>query len=963
MATQPTGPSMIAVATTSASPTDPHYASQWHLASIGRLGATAFIGLERIWSEYRGQGVHVGVWDTGVQKTHIDLDDNYDASRELDVAGIGHNDGQPVAGTTSIAHGTSVAGLIAAERNGVGGVGVAYETKVTGITAFGGTFDMNQQRANFVATLEEGLGRFDITNHSYGVHRFFVSAYTSRRAEYDASVAEGRGGLGTIHIASAGNYNGNAINDDWKSSRYVISVAATDAAGVVMGYSNYGSNILVAAPAGAVTTDLLGSDGYTDGDYNAGFGGTSASSPVTAGVVALMLSANPALGWRDVQNILAGSAIGTGSWSGVPHNYEGFSWRFNGATTWNGGGMHFSEDYGYGLVNAFQAVRMAEVWTLFKPAQVLANESVISFAMGEIEEVIASRTPTIVSFNIDADIALEHVDFTVSLTHDYFWDVRMELISPSGTTAMILDGNAGWTSTTQNTTSISFGIEQLRGESPVGTWQLKFWDHDQRVYAGATTGTGTLHGFAFSAYGSEPSADDVYTYTDEVLTVLARAGQSGRLVLADTDGGIDWINAAAMYRDLSIDLNAGATSRLAGQAFLQIAAGTVIENAVGGDGNDVIRGSKVANDLRGMRGNDTLTAGAGDDRVDGGAGNDWLVGGSGSDTLLGGSGNDTVSAASGDTVDGGDGSDLVRLEFDRAGTTAQAAAGGGYVIRHFDDVVRVANVETVGFLNESGTLRLTDLPTVSDTALVVMAANALSYAAADDGLRVIVTGNATDNTIIGGGLDDTLNGGAGNDTLTGGTGADSIDGGAGRDVVDYSSATAAIGITLESKPSNAGEALHDRLFSIEGVIGTDFNDTMSAGAVVGASLWGGKGNDRLFGQSGADLLDGGNGNDVLDANWGADTVIGGLGDDTFILRDLKDVVLEEADGGQDTANIQIRDASFRRWLGADDFEVTGHRLKLIATGESIDLAHVEQVTFLGGGTLSLKAAALDFAHL
>ncbi|MFZ4809416.1 MAG: S8 family serine peptidase [Hyphomicrobiaceae bacterium] len=937
-------------------------AQQWHLGQIGLLGATQLVGLERIWNEYRGQGIHVGIWDTGVEQSHPDLDANYDPSLEIDVAGIGHNDGQPVAGTTSIAHGTNVAGLIAAERNGIGGVGVAYEGKVTGITVFGGAFDMNRQTANFLATLEDGLSRFDITNHSYGLHRFFLSTDSSRRAAFDASVAEGRGGLGTIHVAAAGNYNGNTINDDWKSSRFVITVAATDASGFPMGYSNYGSDILVAAPAGAVTTDLLGSDGYSPGDYSTGFGGTSASSPVTAGVVALMLSANPSLGWRDVQNILANSAVGTGSWNGVPHSYESFSWRYNGATIWNGGGMHFSEDFGYGLVNAFQAVRMAEVWTIFKPSQVLANEWAISFGLGEVEEVIAAKTPTTVTFEITGDVTIEHVDLTVSLTHDYFWDIRMQLISPNGTTAMILDGNAGWTDTTKNSLSINFGIEQFRGESTEGTWQLKFWDNDQRKHGATAAGIGTLHGLAFNAYGSDPSPDDVYTYTDEVLTVLAQAGQGGRLTLADADGGIDWINAAAMHRALSIDLNAGATSRLAGQAFMRIAAGTTIENAVGGDGNDVIRGNGAANDLRGMRGDDTLTGGAGDDRLDGGAGNDWLSGGAGADSMFGGVGNDTLSAGSGDRIEGGDGTDLVRLEFDRAGTTAQATAGGGYVIRHFGDVVTVANVEMVGFLNESGTFRIADLPAVSDTALIVMAADALSFAAADDGLRVIVTGHGADNTITGSRFDDTINGGAGNDTLTGGTGADWIDGGAGRDVVDYSSARAAIGITLEPKPSNAGEANRDRLVSIEGVIGTAFNDTMSAGTVIDVRFWGGGGNDRMYGQNGADLLDGGDGNDVLDANWGADTVIGGLGDDTFILRDLKDVFIEDADGGQDAAVIQIRDASFRRWLGSDDFEVTGSRLKLIATGESIDLANIETVTFAGGGSVSLlKAPAMDLA--
>ncbi len=55
---------------------------------------------------------------------------------------------------------------------------------------------------------------------------------------------------------------------------------------------------------------------------------------------------------------------------------------------------------------------------------------------------------------------------------------------------------------------------------------------------------------------------------------------------------------------------------------LTIAAGTVIENAVTGDGNDTLIGNDIANILLGMRGNDTLDGGAGADTLDGGVGVD-----------------------------------------------------------------------------------------------------------------------------------------------------------------------------------------------------------------------------------------------------------------------------------------------------------------------------------------------------
>ncbi|WP_163367104.1 S8 family serine peptidase, partial [Escherichia coli] len=77
--------------------------------------------------------------------------------------------------------------------------------------------------------------------------------------------------------------------------------------------SNPGASLLVSAPSnggtkGITTTDLPGSAGYAAGSVTTTFGGTSAAAPQVTGTVALMLEANPNLGWRDVRTILAMSA-------------------------------------------------------------------------------------------------------------------------------------------------------------------------------------------------------------------------------------------------------------------------------------------------------------------------------------------------------------------------------------------------------------------------------------------------------------------------------------------------------------------------------------------------------------------------------------------------------------------------------------------------------------------------------
>jgi subtilisin family serine protease len=84
-----------------------------------------------------------------------------------------------------------------------------------------------------------------------------------------------------------------------------------------------------------MTDDRLGNYGYGSGDYVT-MSGTSYSAPTVAGVIALMLQANPNLGFRDAQEILAYSAKLTD-----PTNTGR---AYNGAHDWNGGGLHFSHD-------------------------------------------------------------------------------------------------------------------------------------------------------------------------------------------------------------------------------------------------------------------------------------------------------------------------------------------------------------------------------------------------------------------------------------------------------------------------------------------------------------------------------------------------------------------------------------------------------------------------------------------
>ena len=143
-------------------------ADQWHLSLLGDMAA--------VWADYTGRGVHVGVFDNGVQYTHHDLDGNYDASRHVVVDG--HVlDPAPVLGPSRSEHGTSVAGLIASEDDGVGTKGVAYEAGITGVNIFAGPAISNaRDYGGFLQAVDQSEN-FDIVNHSWGrTSKFVINA-------------------------------------------------------------------------------------------------------------------------------------------------------------------------------------------------------------------------------------------------------------------------------------------------------------------------------------------------------------------------------------------------------------------------------------------------------------------------------------------------------------------------------------------------------------------------------------------------------------------------------------------------------------------------------------------------------------------------------------------------------------------------------------------------------------------
>jgi subtilisin-like proprotein convertase family protein len=667
-------------------PSDAVFADQWHLRNTA--SGQYDLNVMQAWAAgFTGAGVRVFVLDDGFDTGHSDIAPNYNPSGQIDYE---QGDSSPVPRFPADSHGTACMGIIGAARNGSGAVGVAYGADLTGIRGYsddqqsGGSFD------DYVTDLGRGILRAatqggDVISMSNGYaagdawfgNGLTASAVDGCVADIREAIESGRDGLGLIMVKAAGNSrseNWNTNMSEVDNDPHLISVAAVDRSGNVDDYSSYGGNILVAgfgSPGEVVTTDRRGSDGYDAGNFTYGFNGTSAATPMVAGVVALILDANAGLGWRDVQDILAATArvVGSGV-NGDEAAMTGFErdvWIANSAGQWNGGGFMYSNDYGFGLVDAGAAVRLAQAW--FLPggsAQTSANDEVLRRDMLDQTETVpdADTTGLEVSTTIGASGESFEIDYsTVTITMDHNWmgDVSIVLVNDAGDTAVLYNREAEF-SDGFNFGSVAypgewtFTTRQFHGEDAAGNWRV-------RIIDSAAGDVGVVSDVVLRHHGDENRTNDRHFVTDQFSTF---ASESGRRTITDTDGGRDTLYAAALSTGAMIELDGTVNSRIDGTSVKVSAS---IENIIGGRGKDDFVGSDKGNYLSGMDGNDTLAGRSGNDTVRGNNGDDYIYGGTGNDDLRGGAGKDSfiftsaVGSANADViVDFSEVSDRIRLD-------------------------------------------------------------------------------------------------------------------------------------------------------------------------------------------------------------------------------------------------------------------------------------------------------------
>ncbi|HEY9101983.1 S8 family serine peptidase [Chitinimonas sp.] len=256
---------------------DTYYASSWHLAKIGASSA---------WDTATGNGVTIAILDSGVDGTHPDL-----AAQMVPGWNMINNNSD----TADVnGHGTAVAGAAAATANNAAGVaGVAYGAKIMPVRiADANAYAYWSDVANGLTWAADHGAK--VANISY------VGVSGSAAVQSAAQYLRNKGGE---TVVCAGNNN---IDEGIAPSDTMISVAATDANDAKTSFSSYGSFVDIAAPGINIWTTQRG------GTYGQWWG-TSIASPITAGVVAAMMSAKPGISPAQLENLLFSTAQDLGT--------------------------------------------------------------------------------------------------------------------------------------------------------------------------------------------------------------------------------------------------------------------------------------------------------------------------------------------------------------------------------------------------------------------------------------------------------------------------------------------------------------------------------------------------------------------------------------------------------------------------------------------------------------------------
>jgi kexin len=396
---------------------DPIFKEQWHLFNPIQLGHD--LNVTGVWLEgITGNGVISAIIDDGLDMYSDDLKDNYYAEGSFDFNDRGP---EPKPRLFDDKHGTRCAGEIAAARNNICGVGMAYDSKVAGIRILSKPISDEDEATAINYHYQEN----EIYSCSWGPPddgKTMEGPGILIQQAMVNGIQKGRDGKGSVFVFAAGNGANNDDNcnfDGYTNSIYSITVGAIDRAGAHPYYSEACSAQLVVTYSSghndAIHTTDVGKD-----KCNTGHGGTSAAGPLVVGTVALALSVRPDLTWRDLQWLCVMTAI--------PVNEEDGEYQNTFI------GKRFSHQYGYGKIDAYQYVQAAKDFESLKPQAWWHSPWLsVQHPVPQGDQGLAASFDVTQEMLTKANLErLEHVTVTMNVDHTRRGDLSVELKSPEG---------------------------------------------------------------------------------------------------------------------------------------------------------------------------------------------------------------------------------------------------------------------------------------------------------------------------------------------------------------------------------------------------------------------------------------------------------------------------------------------------------------------------------------------------
>ncbi|MEG3435789.1 S8 family serine peptidase [Pannus brasiliensis CCIBt3594] len=259
---------------------------------------------------YTGQGIIVAVLDTGVDRNHVDLRDNIWTNSD-EIAGNGIDDdgngyvddvyGWNFANGNNNTldyngHGTHVSGTIAGANNGIGVTGVAYNARIMPVQV------LDSSGSGSYTSVALGI-RYAVDNGARVINMSLGGGSTNSEVQSALQYASSRG---VIVVMAAGNSGGAAPGYPANNATtWGLAIGAVDSNNNMASFSNRAgtnSSMMYVTAPGVNVYSTLPNNSY--GSYN----GTSMATPHVAGVVALMLQANPALTDAQVREMITATA-------------------------------------------------------------------------------------------------------------------------------------------------------------------------------------------------------------------------------------------------------------------------------------------------------------------------------------------------------------------------------------------------------------------------------------------------------------------------------------------------------------------------------------------------------------------------------------------------------------------------------------------------------------------------------